>query len=113
MEAGHVDKKWFEEFFGMVPEDMRDVRMLGMFASFEGLVYKQFEIGTHCLTDREIWPRITHCDHRRGIDWGFGPDNDFVCRWGARNNLGQWFIYDEYASTDQLRGPVEHLTEVY
>ena len=113
MEAGHVDKKWFEEFFGMVPEDMRDVRMLGMFASFEGLVYKQFEIGAHCLTDREIWPRITHCDHRRGIDWGFGPDNDFVCRWGARNNLGQWFIYDEYASTDQLRGPVEHLTEVY
>jgi len=113
MEAGHVDKKWFEEFFGMVPEDMRDVRMLGMFASFEGIVYKEFSTAVHCLTDREIWSRSIGCDQRRGIDWGAGPENDFVCLWGSRNNLGQWFITDEYVSNDQTRTTVDHLSEVY
>lgn len=112
MEAGHVDEKWFEEFFGMVPEDMRDVRMLGLFASFEGVIYKDFNTATHCMGD-EIWSRLKNCTHFRGIDWGAGPENDFVCTWGARNGLGQWFIYDEYVSNDQSKTTVDHLSQVY
>jgi len=112
MEAGHVDKKWFEEFFGMVPEDMLDVRMKGLFASFEGVIYKGFNVATHCMGD-EMWGRIKHCYHRRGIDWGAGPENDFACVWGARNNLGQWFIYDEIACHDQTKTTVDHLSDVY
>lgn len=112
MEAGHVDKKWFEEFFGMVPEDMLDVRMKGLFASFEGVIYKGFNTATHCMGD-EMWARIKHCHHRRGIDWGAGPENDFVCLWGARNNIGQWFIYDEIACHDQTKTTVDHLSDVY
>jgi hypothetical protein len=112
MEAGHVDAKWFEEFFGMVPEDMRDVRMLGMFASFEGVIYKEFNTATHCMGD-EIWSRLKGCTHFRGIDWGAGPENDFTCTWAARNGLGQWFIYDEYVSNDQTKTTVDHLSQVY
>ena len=112
MEAGHVDKKWFEEFFGMVPEDMKDVRMLGMFASFEGVIYKTFNTQTHCMGD-EMWSRLKDCYHHRGIDWGAGPENDFSCTWAARNGLGQWFVYDEYVSNDQTKTTVDHLSQVY
>ena len=112
MEAGHVDKRWFEEFFGMVPEDMLETRMKGMFSTYEGVIYKDFNIATHCMGD-EMWSRIKECYHRRGIDWGAGPENDFVCTWGAKNGLGQWFIYDEEVSNDQSKTTVDHLVDVY
>lgn len=94
MEAGHVDKRWFEEFFGMVPKDMLDTRMKGLFCTFEGVIYKDFNTSVHCMGD-EMWPRIKNCHHRRGIDWGAGPENDFACIWAARNGLGQWFCFDD------------------
>ena len=112
MEAGHVDKRWFEEFFGMVPEDMLETRMKGMFSTYEGVIYKDFNIATHCMGD-EMWSRIKECYHRRGIDWGAGPENDFVCTWGAKNGVGQWFIYDEEVSNDQSKTTVDHLVDVY
>jgi hypothetical protein len=112
MEAGHVDKRWFEEFFGMVPKDMLDTRMKGLFCTFEGVIYKDFNTAVHCMGD-EMWPRIKNCHHRRGIDWGAGPENDFACTWGARNGLGQWFIYDEIACHDQSKTTVDHLSDVY
>jgi hypothetical protein len=112
MEAGHVDKRWFEEFFGMVPADMLETRMKGMFSTYEGVIYKDFNVATHCMGD-EMWGRIKSCRHRRGIDWGAGPENDFVCNWGAKNGLGQWFIYDEEVSNDQSKTTVDHLTDVY
>lgn len=112
MEAGHVDKRWFEEFFGMVPADMLETRMKGMFSTYEGVIYKDFNVATHCMGD-EMWGRIKGCRHRRGIDWGAGPENDFVCNWGAKNGIGQWFIYDEEVSNDQSKTTVDHLTDVY
>ena len=33
MEAGHVSAEWFDEFFGMIPEEAREARMTGSFAS--------------------------------------------------------------------------------
>lgn len=111
-EAGHVDRGWFEEFFGMVPEDMLDTRMKGLFSTFEGVIYKGFSTEVHCMGD-EMWPRIRYCPHRRGIDWGAGPENDFACAWGARNGLGQWFVYDSHSSNDQLKTTVDHLSDVY
>lgn len=111
MEAGHVDKEWFDEFFGMVAPDMIDTRMKGLFPSFEGVIYKQFHPSVHCMGD-EMWARIKNCEHRRGIDWGAGMHNAFACPWGARNSLGQWFIYDEYNSTDQTKTTVDHLTSI-
>jgi len=111
-EAGHVDEDWFEEFFGMIPPEMRDTRMKGLFASFEGVVYKNFHPSVHCMGD-EMWAFLDNCAHRRGIDWGAGPENAFTCLWGAKNGANQWFIYDEYYSTNQEYSTVDHLIEVY
>jgi hypothetical protein len=112
MEAGHVDEEWFHEFFGMISDEMRDVRMKGLFAAFEGLVYKQFSPFIHVMGD-EIFERLEGCYHRRGLDWGAGPANAFSCVWGARNPLHQWFIYDEYYSTNQEFTTIDHLLQVY
>ena len=112
LEAGHVDAEWYAEFFGMIPEEMRDVRQKGLFASFEGVIYKTFSPYVHVMGD-EMFDRLDGCWHRRGIDWGAGPSNPFVCLWGARNSHHQWFIYDEYYSADQDKTTIDHLVEVY
>lgn len=111
MEAGHVQSGWFEQFFGMVPEEMKLTRMTGQFASYEGAIYKGFEPRIHLVGD-EVINFPPNIFHRRGIDWGSGPENAFCCLWLYRNGLGQWFVYDEYYSTDQLKTTIDHLCEV-
>jgi hypothetical protein len=113
VEAGHVSKAWFDEYFGMIPPESRDMRMKGLFASFEGVIYKTFDPAIHVVSD-EIYELILKgsCQHRRGIDWGAGPQNAFVCLWGARNRQNQWLIYDELYSTDQEKTVVDHLIDV-
>lgn len=115
MEAGHISKEWFQDFFGMVSEEMMDTRMIGAFATFEGQIYKTLDPHIHFVGDDEVFPggmfpRGVH--HRRGIDWGAGPDNPFACVWCYRNGMGQWFAYDEYLSSDQTYTTVDHLSEV-
>lgn len=102
-EAGHVDKEWFKEFFGMVPADMLDTRMKGLFASFEGTIYKDFNPTIHCMGD-EMWAKIRDCQHRRGIDWGAGPENDFVCfddKMQVLTDSG-WKWFSDVSMTDQV-----------
>jgi len=112
-ELGHVDPEWFAEFLAMVPEDMQDVRIRGMFASYEGLIYKELNPALHYVGD-EVWAQIPDdAVHMRAIDWGSGQDNFFVCLWGLRGRDGRWYIYDEYYSNDQGRTTIEHLVEVY
>lgn len=109
VEAGHVSREWFDEFFGMLPVEMRAVRMIGAFASFEGLIYQSFDSRVHLVDEVEI-PRNVH--HRRGIDWGFSREHPFVCLWGYKDGFGRWWIYDEYYSTDQSLQVSDHLYEV-
>lgn len=111
MEAGHVSAEWYKEFFGMLTEDMRETRQYGRFASYEGVIYKNFNPATHCIGD-DVWSRMNDQKHFRGIDWGSGPENAFVCLWGCRLSTGQWLIYDEYYSTDQSKTTVDHLCEI-
>jgi hypothetical protein len=111
MEAGHVDKAWYDEFFGMLSDDVRETRQYGRFASFEGVIYKDFNMQTHCIGN-EIWDMIQDCNQYRGIDWGAGKENAFSCHWGARNKFGAWLIYDEYYSTNQSYSTVEHLCDI-
>lgn len=115
MEAGHISKEWFDEFFGMIPEDMREVRMIGAWATFEGLVYQQFNPLVHLVDDDVVFPDgdfPPNVYHRRGLDWGFGPDNAFCCEFAYRNGIGEWYFYDEYYSTDQAFTVHEHLKAV-
>lgn len=111
MEAGHVDKEWFKEYFGMIPEDMLDVRMKGLFASFEGTIYKEFDQQIHCVGD-EVWPQLTNAHWVRGIDWGGGPENAFVCLFCAFDSQGVAYIMDEYYSLDQTYTTIDHLCAI-
>lgn len=110
LEAGHVSETWFDEFFGLIPEDMKLVRMTGAFASFAGAIYPQFNPAVHFLP--EDWEPEVGYHHRRAIDWGFGPDNAFCCLWGCRDSLGRWYIYDEYYSTNQVYTIHDHLKAI-
>lgn len=110
---GHVSEAWFKEFFSMIPDSMLDVRMKGLFASFEGVIYPEFMPQIHCCGD-EIWP-IVHSEtsyHLRGIDWGTGPDNPFVCLWAAVASDGTTYIYDEYYSNSADCTIIDHLVNV-
>lgn len=111
LEAGHVTPEWYREFFGLVPDEMRLVRQIGAFASFEGAIYPSFNPAIHFTKPGWEIPPFLH--HRRAIDWGFGPDNAFVCLWGCRDNVGRWFVYDEYWSTDQTRTIHDHLKIIH
>lgn len=113
MEAGHVSKEWFDEYFGMIPKESLGMRLKGLFAAFEGVIYKSFDPTVHVVGDEIFdWILSGNCSHRRAIDWGAGPQNAFVCLWGARNRLSQWFVYDELYSTDQEKTTVDHLIDV-
>lgn len=111
LEAGHVQSKWFTEFFGMVSDESRESRLTGAFSSFVGQIYQTFNPFVHCVGDEKINFPI-NIFHRRGIDWGAGPSNAFCCLWAYRNGVGQWFVYDEYYSTNQEYTTVDHLCEV-
>lgn len=116
MEAGHVTESWYNEFFGLISPEMRAVREIGAFASFEGAVYQRFNPAVHLAgTAVDEFPDdwfAPGCQHRRAIDWGAGPDNAFVCLWGYKNGWGQWTIYDEYWSTDQNFTLHDHLMAI-
>lgn len=109
MKAGHVTKQWFDEFFGMISPEMRETRMKGAFGAYEGIVYQGFNPKVH-LVDSAEFPEGVH--HRRTLDWGSGPENAFVCLWAYKTGAGQWVVYDEYYSTNQLYTVHDHLKEV-
>lgn len=111
-EAGHVRAEWFDEFFAMIPDEMLETRLTGRFPTYEGAIYQGFNPALH-LVDDDVIDFPPNIFHRRGIDWGSGPENAFSCEWAYRNGKGQWFVYDEYYSTDQSMTTVDHLVEVW
>jgi phage terminase large subunit-like protein len=99
-DAGHVSAEWYDEFFGMVPEEMRLVRQIGEFAGYEGTVYGGFNRAVHCVGDDVMtFPKDSF--HRRVIDWGGGGDHPFVCLWAYRH-AGVWYVYDEMYLKERL-----------
>ncbi len=110
VEAGHVTEQWFDQFFGMIPQSMRDVRTKGLWGGYEGAVYPEFDPAIHCLPDS--WDIPPNCHHRRMIDWGFGAENAFCCLFACRNGIGQWFVYDEYYSTNTSIDVIDHLKAI-
>jgi hypothetical protein len=110
-EAGHVSATWFDEFFGQVPDEMLLTRLTGEFATYEGAIYQGFNPKVHLVGD-EVIGYPDGVIYRRSIDWGAGPDNAFCCLWAYRNGLGQWFVFDEYYSTDQSKTVMDHLDDI-
>lgn len=110
MEAGHVQKQWYDDYFGMMTPEVRMVRQKGLWGAFEGAVYPEWNPIIHCLPETYKIPSGWH--HRRAIDFGYSKDHAFACLWGAHNGRGQWVIYDEYYSTDTSKGVIEHWKEI-
>jgi len=110
-EKGHISAAWFDEFYGMIPDEMLLTRLIGAFASYEGAIYQGFNPHIHLVEDDKI-DHPDGCFYRRAIDWGAGPSNAFYCLWAYRNGVGQWFIYNEYWSTDQNRTVLDHLDAI-
>lgn len=108
-EYGHIDRLWYEEFFGMMAPEEIEVRKIGAWASFAGQVYQSFNPKIHTVTEMDFPPGV---HFRRVIDWGAGPENAFVCLWAYRNGLGQWFVFDEYWSTSQQYDTLHHLEHI-
>lgn len=109
MEAGHISREWYDEFFGMIPDEMVETRKTGAFASYEGAIYKGFNPSTHCRPNAEfMFPPDAF--HRRVIDWGSGGDHPFVCLW-AYYDSGTWWVYDEIYDRDRRTTP-EYLRRV-
>jgi len=68
-----------------------DRRIKGLWVAAEGLVYENWNPNVHIVEPFDIphdWKRV------RGIDWGY--TNPFVCLWGAIDNDGRLYVYDEY-----------------
>ena len=104
---------WFESFFAAVPEEMRDTRMTGALATFEGVIYAGFYPALHVITG-DLNPRDIPVGvfHYRGVDWGASVEHPFACVWGYRDGIGDWTIYDEYWSIDQTAITFDHAREI-
>ncbi len=74
-----------------------DRKILGLWVAAEGLVYENFDRDTHVVKPFKIpdhWRRF------RAIDFGFS--NPFVCLWGATDEDGRLYIYDEHYQNQRL-----------
>jgi len=101
----YLSPDWFANWIKTVPEDMRETRQYGIFASRQGQVYKEWNPKVHVIEPFEIpddWRRI------RCIDFGFV--NPFCCLWIARSHDGVYYVYDEhYASQKLLKWHAEQI----
>lgn len=102
---------WFEQFFALVPVELRDTRMTGALATFEGVIYPSFLRAVHVIDERMVVipPGAIHA---LGTDWGASAEHPHATEFGCRDAMGNWLIYDEYWCADQ-RITEEHVAEVF
>lgn len=118
-DAGHVDKAWFDSFSAGLTDDMRETRLAGAFANYEGQIYSEFNPRVHLIDNEEFigmfggkMPAQGSIIHKRSFDWGAGEENAFCGHWGMKDAAGTWFIYDEYYSNNQSYTIADHCDEV-
>lgn len=100
--AGHVKQEIVDQAKASMSSDVLATRLYGLFAGYEGAVYKEFNSRVH-LIPNDYYGEFEFnpdCIHKRGIDWGQGPANAFVVLWAQKSTLGVWTIYDEYYTTE-------------
>jgi hypothetical protein len=88
---------WADWFLSQIPEDLREMRRTGVFATFKGQVFKEWRPRIHVTEPFEIpkdWHKV------RGVDFGF--NNPFCCLWVARDPDGRYYVYDEHFQSQQL-----------
>lgn len=103
---------WFESFFGTVPDEMIDTRLTGALATFEGVIYQTFNRQVHLLDDAKFPTSLDGMWHFRGTDWGASEEHPHATIWGARDGMGDWWIYDEYWNNRQDQVTGDHVREI-
>jgi hypothetical protein len=96
---------WAERYFPGIPEEERLTRQKGVFASFHGMVFKEFDKKIHVIDQLPTrdgkplaeWRRI------RGID--FGWSNPTACLWICQDRDGRYYVYDEHYDSQK---PIEY-----
>ena len=89
--GGYVADSVIDDLIDEWPDEVKETRIAGRFASFMGAVYKAFAKTTHVIRPfaiPESWEKW------RSIDFGF--NNPFVCLWAALDHDNCWYVYDEH-----------------
>ena len=102
---------WIDQFKTLIGEETIPTRLTGALATFEGTIYQTFNPSVHLLP-AETFRIPPGAQHYRGIDWGASTEHPFVCIWGCRDAMGDWWIYDEYWSPDQTKTTADHAMEI-
>lgn len=100
-----------ESFMATVPDELIETRMRGALASFSGTIYTNFAVPVHVLPNSEMSRFPPGVCHALGTDWGASVEHPQVTIFGCMDGIGDWWIYDEYWSTDQ-RTLFEHAQKV-
>lgn len=103
---------WAETYLPSIPEDERETRRIGVFASYVGQVFKEFRRDTNVVDRFPNGTLLPPADwwKIRGIDFGFGQP--FCCLWVARDHDGRYWVYDEhYESGRPLDYHIERMKE--
>lgn len=82
-----------------------DRYILGKWVHAEGMVYDEYDRTIHVVKPFDI---PAHWRRFRAIDFGY--TNPFVCLWGAMDDDGRIYIYDEHYKTRTLIK--DHATEI-
>lgn len=100
---------WAADFLAGIPSDERETRRIGVFGSFTGAVFRDFNRRTNVVEPFEI---PASAKRFRGIDFGYTAP--FACVWWCRlphsiplpdgrlAREGTWVCYREYVKTDTL-----------
>lgn len=99
---GHIKQEVVDQAKASMSSDMLQTRLYGMFAGFEGAVYPDFNSRVHLIPNDYYGHAAFNPDwiHKRGVDWGSGPENAFVVIWLQKDSLGRYWVYDEYYTTE-------------
>jgi PBSX family phage terminase large subunit len=93
----HLPEDYVADLIENYSDEFAAQEIDGNFVAAEGLVYKEFNAGTHVVEPFKI---PDHWRRYRAIDYGF--KNPFVCLWFAVDGDGRAFIYDEHYQSREL-----------
>jgi len=79
-----------------------EARKSGKFVGLAGAIYPTFSRQIHV---RSFTPADISTHYRRYCGIDFGYRNPFVCLWGAMDEDGRWWIYDEH---QEAQATIEH-----
>ncbi len=90
-ENTHVPAEYIEDLVANYKGEFASQEIEGNFVAFEGLVYPEFNPSVHVIPPFKL---PDHWQRFRAIDYGY--TNPFVCVWGAVDEDGRLYIYDEH-----------------